>query len=232
MPLFGLIPKTRDLTVVEQRQRKKKNAKGSTRHTLKQSMRHTLGSGVSMREAVRLPNGENRNEWLAMNTIEMANNTQLVFGFISDFCNEKSCPAMTAGKIYTYKWQDPKKYPKPTMVSADKYIELLFEWVNVQLDDESIFPLDTNFGKNFLPAVKQIWKRLARVYFHIYHHHAEQIRALNAEAHVDTCFRHFYYFSREFDILKEGEDFAPVATIITTIRQAEEAKDDKGKEEV
>jgi hypothetical protein len=39
-----------------------------------------------------------------------------------------------------------------------------------------------------------IFKRLFRVYAHIYHSHFQKIVGLGAEAHLNTCFKHFIYF--------------------------------------
>jgi MOB kinase activator 1 len=60
-------------------------------------MKKSLGQGSNMPEAVKLPQGENKDEWIAMNTLEVYNQTSLVFGFVSDFCTHITCPAMTAG---------------------------------------------------------------------------------------------------------------------------------------
>jgi hypothetical protein len=67
------------------------------------------------------------------------------------------------------KWADNKKYPKPTDVSAPKYVELLFGWVQDQLDDEAIFPTEPGvpFPKDFKAVVGNIFRRVFRVYAHI-----------------------------------------------------------------
>jgi MOB kinase activator 1 len=41
--------------------------------------------------------------------------------------------------------------------------------------------------------VKNIFKRLFRVYAHIYHSHFPQVAALGEEAHLNTSFKHFIY---------------------------------------
>lgn len=50
------------------------------------------------------------------------------------------------------------------------------------------------FPKTFLSVVKVIFKRLFRVYAHIYHSHFQHIMALGLEYHLNTCFKHFIYF--------------------------------------
>jgi MOB kinase activator 1 len=56
----------------------------------------TLGSG-NLRQAVVLPNGEDRNEWLAVNTVDFFNQINLLYGSITEFCTDVTCPIMSAG---------------------------------------------------------------------------------------------------------------------------------------
>ena len=89
--------------------------KGTTSYQLRQFAEATLGSG-SLRKAVKLPEGEDVNEWLAVNGIEcmpqfhgkqmMAdspysvvdfyNQINLLYGSITEFCSPQSCPEMKA----------------------------------------------------------------------------------------------------------------------------------------
>lgn len=56
----------------------------------------TLGSG-NLRQAVVLPSGEDRNEWLAVNTVDFFNQINLLYGSITEFCTDQTCPIMSAG---------------------------------------------------------------------------------------------------------------------------------------
>jgi len=83
----------------------------------------TLGSG-NLREAVRLPPGEDINEWLAVNSnilpfrlqfspnsvvplklaclfcfaaVDFFNQVNMLYGTLTEFCTPESCPTMTAG---------------------------------------------------------------------------------------------------------------------------------------
>ncbi|KAK4276236.1 hypothetical protein QN277_019205 [Acacia crassicarpa] len=57
------------------------------------------------------------------------------------------------------------------MVYRLKYVEYLMDWIECQLDDESIFPqkIGAPFPPNFLDVVKTIFKRLFLVHAHTYH---------------------------------------------------------------
>lgn len=143
---------------------------------------------------------------------------------------------------YEYRWADGVQIKKPIEVSAPKYVEYLMDWIEGQLDDESIFPQklgnhclsqtfdvgmvmctleivqalliylsnfdtthDTDMGliplpgtpfpPNFKEVVKTIFKRLFRVYAHIYHSSFQKIVSLKEEAHLNTCFKHFILFT-------------------------------------
>eukprot|EP00061_Rhincodon_typus_P013362 g39691.t1 len=61
------------------------------------------------------------------------------------------------------------------------------------------------FPKNFMQLCKKILTRLFRVFVHVYIHHFDRISAMGAEAHVNTCYKHFYYFVTEFDLTDERE---------------------------
>jgi MOB kinase activator 1 len=67
-----------------------------------------------------------------------------------------------------------------------------------------------------MQVVKNIFKRLFRVYGHIFHAHFEKIVALGAEAHVNTCFRHYILFVKEFNLIEEKE-LAPLADKISAL---------------
>ncbi|WRX18936.1 MOB kinase activator family - like 1 [Theobroma cacao] len=184
---------------------------------LKKHIDATLGSG-NLREAVRLPPGEDLNEWLAVNTVDFFNQVNLLYGTLTEFCTPENCPTMTAGPKYEYRWADGVQIKKPIEVSAPKYVEYLMDWIEVQLDDESIFPqkLGAPFPPNFKEVVKTIFKRLFRVYAHIYHSHFQKIVSLKEEAHLNTCFKHFILFTCEFGLIDKKE-LAPLQELIESI---------------
>jgi len=210
MPLFGLIKKDASMREFK----KKKQPEGSTRQTLKHSLKASLGNGHLIRDSVKLPPGEDMNEWIAMNTVELYNTMNLCYGIVSEFCTEGSCPQMTAGPKITYFWADSKKKEKPVSLPAPDYVEHLVVWISEQLDNPEIFPVDSpEFSKNFVPTVKKILSRMFRVYAHVYHSHWEKVKSLGAEAHINTCFKHFYFFVSEFDLVEE-KDLAPLQPMI------------------
>ncbi len=50
-----------------------------------------------MIEAVRLPPGEDIQEWLAVNTVDFYNAISVLYSTLAEFCTESSCEVMSAG---------------------------------------------------------------------------------------------------------------------------------------
>lgn len=181
---------------------------------LHQYAENTLGSG-NLRKAVALPEGEDELEWLACKTMDLFNEVALVHGMISDFCTDHSCPRMTTFANYEYKWADGVKYKKPTDVSAPQYMSLLLQWVQTQLDDQAIFPTEVGvpFPSNFRETVINIFRRLFRIYAHIFFCHHERVVELTFDAHLNSCFKHFMYFVLEFNLVRT-EELKPLQPLI------------------
>ena len=79
------------------------------------------------------------------------------------------------------------------------------EWIETQINDENIFPVttDVNFPKTFGTVCKKILTRLYRVFVHVYVHHFDRLMQIGAEPHVNTCYKHFYYFVKEFGLMHD-----------------------------
>ena len=97
---------------------------------------------------------------------------------------------MSGGPKYEYLWCDNQNYKKPTHLSAPQYISLLMEWIEKQINDETVFPVTVGvpFPKNFQSVCKKLLNRLFRVF-----------------VHVNTCYKHFIYFVTEFNLLNKQE---------------------------
>lgn len=201
----------------------KGHAKGSKRYELHRIAKATLGSG-NMQAAVMLPKGENLEEWLAVNTVDFFNEISLLYGTVTEFCTIQNCPVMSAGAKYEYLWADGQKIKKPIRMSAPEYVDHLMTWIESQLNNEQIFPLQlgTPFPKNFVSIIKNIFKRLFRVYGHIYHSHFPKVVGLGAEAHLNTCFKHFIYFVDEFNLI-DPKELAPLQDLIVSLKEKHES---------
>lgn len=180
---------------------------GTLRYDLHRRANDSLHSGLDLKQVVKLPPGEELNDWLAVHVVDFFNRINVVYGVVSEFCTDTSCPIMSGGPKYEYHWCDGVRYKKPTRCSAPQYVELLMEWVEQQINDEELFPVATgvSFPRSYTSMVKKIMKRLFRVFVHIYIHHFDKLLSLGAEAHINTCYKHFYHFVIEFNLVDKKE---------------------------
>lgn len=101
---------------------------------------------------------------------------------------------------YEYLWEDGVKYKRPTKLPAPEYVDALMNWAQSLLDDEAVFPnrigeldhpapshrrlnqaIGAPFPKNFRDTVRTLFRRLFRVYAHLYSNHFDHICALGIE---------------------------------------------------
>lgn len=186
---------------------RKKFEPGTQRFELYKKAQASLKSGLDLKVVVKLPAGENINDWIAVHTVDFFNRINLIYGTISDSCTERTCPVMSGGQKYEYRWQDDQRYKKPTKVAAPLYITLLMDWIETLINNEDIFPtrVGVPFPRNFQQVCKKILTRLFRVFVHVYIHHFDRITCMGAEAHVNTCYKHVFYFVSEFSLIDSRE---------------------------
>lgn len=186
---------------------KKRFAHGTIRYSLHKQACASLNSGINLREAVKLPPGEDTNDWIAVHVVDFFNRINLIYGTISEYCTVETCPVMSGGPRFEYLWADGDKFKKPTQLPAKEYVNNLMDWIENQINNQALFPCtsDLPFPKNFSTNCSKILARLHRVFVHVYIHHFENVVTINAEAHVNTCYKHFYYFVTEFQLVSSKE---------------------------
>ncbi|CAA9960053.1 Mob1-phocein domain containing protein [Pyrenophora teres f. maculata] len=200
-----------------------KGNRGTSSWQLKQYAEATLGSG-SLRKAVKLPEGEDKDEWLAVNVVDFYNQINLLYGSITEFCSPQSCPEMKATDEFEYLWQDSENYKKPTKMPAPEYIEHLMAWVQSNVDNEAMFPsrIGVPFPKTFSALIRNMFKRLYRVYAHIYCHHYPVIIELGLEPHLNTSFKHYVLFIDEHGLASGSKDFwGPLGDLVESMLRSD-----------
>ncbi|KAG6005322.1 Maintenance of ploidy protein mob1 [Claviceps maximensis] len=195
---------------------------GSTSYQLRQYAEVTLGGG-SLRKVVKLPEGEDENEWLAVNMVDFYNQINLLYGAITEFCSPQSCPEMKATDEFEYLWQDNENYKRPTKMPAPAYIEQLMTWVQSNIDNESVLPskIGVPFPKSFSALVRQIFKRMYRVYAHIYCHHYPVIRELGLEPHLNTSFKQYVLFIDEHSLASGRDYWGPLGDLVDSMLKSD-----------
>jgi MOB kinase activator 1 len=176
---------------------KKKFSKDTKRYSLHKHAKNTLGTDIhQMAKSCLCPDNEDINEWYAVACIDFYNKINLLYGAVQSECNVLRNPRdkiMCAGPKYEYLWIDEKseKYKKPTQVSAPMYITLAMDWIEGVI---KAFPVseDESFPKHFKNnVVKHIFKRIFRIFAHIFYEHYNVVDQLGIAAHMSTTFKHF-----------------------------------------
>lgn len=122
---------------------------GTQRFELYKKAQASLKSGLDLRKVVQLPEGENLNDWIAVHVVDFFNRINLIYGTVSEYCSERTCPIMSGGLKYEYRWQDGEDYKKPTKLPAIKYMNLLMDWIESLINNEDIFPTRVGVCEKF-----------------------------------------------------------------------------------
>ncbi|KAH8548400.1 putative Mob1/phocein family protein [Umbelopsis sp. PMI_123] len=171
----------------------------------------------NLRTISQLPDGESEQEWVTVNLLEFFQHIMSLYATISSYCTPSTCPSMTAGPNYEFFWaQDGKK---PIKVSAPHYTDLLRSWVIRSLQDDHLVPDHPGkylpFDPYFMKKISPIYKRLFRIYAHIYHSHLDQIQGLDERLAFDISCKHFIVFSKEFSLIDQIS-LAPLSDLIAS----------------
>lgn len=148
--------------------------------------------------------------------MDFFNQINMLYGTLTAFCTRERCPVMCAGRRCEYHWADTTGGTRRTIaVCAPEYVDRLMRWVQGLLDDESVFPQKAGvpFPSTFPATVRAVFKRLFRVYAHVYYSHFREVVALGEEAHLNTSLMHFVLFAREFRLV-ERHELAPLQPLI------------------
>ncbi|KAF0977051.1 hypothetical protein FDP41_003704 [Naegleria fowleri] len=171
-----------------------KNVQSSHHLELSKKLESTLNqdsyTDLVVQESVKLPPGENVNEWISFHMIDFYNKINAIFVLATCICGET---------------QVPKKYKKATEVSAPEYIALSIDKIENLLNDTTIFSTSGDFPKDFRKIVKDMSKKIFRVYAHVFHQHFNEVKERKMETNFLFAFKHFLFFAMEFRLLNEKE---------------------------
>ena len=167
----------------------------------------SIFNDVDLKLVVQLPQGEDRKEWVASHTLDFYNQVHMMYGTLINFCTPETCEIMNAGPKVEYYWADGNVVKKPVRLCAQDYCARLFAWIQEQIEDETLFPskISEPFPKDFHKIATRIFKRLFRVYAHVYHSHHNVIVSQGQEEHLNSSFIHFVLFVTTFDLIDKKE---------------------------
>lgn len=112
-----------------------------------------------------------------------------------------------------WQWADvsqPNRYPLPSS-------PISLSIINILIRRNTGVP----FPKTFPSLIRQMFKRLYRVYAHIYCHHYHVILKLGLEPHLNTSFKHYVLFIDEHN-LASGKDFwGPLGDLVESMLKSD-----------
>jgi len=192
------------------------------RDDLSKWTKRTLGSG-NLREAVRLPDGEDMNEWLATNIVDFYNEVMLLYDMCSDDAERFTKEGEGFPPQYEYRWAESKN-EAAIRCSSPEYINHVLVWLEDMIHDESVFPTNdkNKFPSKFDEIASKMLSRIFRIFAIIYHSHFEAIEAHEAASHLNTAFKHFIFFTYEHGMLADKEYKAldePVKRLISEYKK-------------
>lgn len=182
------------------------HARGSNAAALHAVIQASLDVGDVL-TAVRTPPGIDAATWQCVALVDFHNAVSLCFGLVADVCTAASCPSMCATSRYEY--LSSVGGGAPQRLPAREYVAALLTSVLAAVDAAGVAP-----PPDFIEATaRPLFRRLVRVYGHLYCHHAETLAALGATGHVDACFRHLHAFVMHHGLV-EAKELAPLAATL------------------
>ncbi|KAJ8387352.1 hypothetical protein AAFF_G00157290 [Aldrovandia affinis] len=163
-----------------------------------------------------LPDGLDKAEWMASNTIAFFKNINLFSSALSDFCTTRTCPTTRGPGDVTYCWTDEQG--KKVKCSAPLYADYTMSYIQELLTDEEVFPTSasTAFPRGYVFLVQRIFLYLFRTLAHLYWVHFWDVVQMDMHPHLNTLFAHFVTFGREFHLLERSET-APLEDLIAAL---------------
>ena len=175
------------------------------RNDLSKLTKRTLGSG-NLKEAVKLPKNESLNEWIATHCVDFYNEVCVLYELSAEDAKKFTQPGEGFPPNFEYRWADGKS-SKPIRCSSPEYVEYVLNWIEEQIQDESLFPVadDAKFPPEFMSVANKILTRIMRVYAILYHSFFGVFEGAGAASHLNTSFKHFVFFVHHHALLEEKE---------------------------
>lgn len=149
-------------------------------------------------------------------------------------CKRAKAPSCRSTKVESDFSELATQLPKSiTRCPASVYIDAVFSWVQQYCDGLELFSQHFLFNqqhsckkdqfKIFMYNVKKVYKRLFRVYAHIYHHHFAEVSSFGAVPHLNSTFKRFVFFALSHNFLDLQEIF-PLESLIIALKRKEKNK--------
>eukprot|EP00511_Aplanochytrium_stocchinoi_P003670 CAMPEP_0204839248 /NCGR_PEP_ID=MMETSP1346-20131115/33495_1 /ASSEMBLY_ACC=CAM_ASM_000771 /TAXON_ID=215587 /ORGANISM="Aplanochytrium stocchinoi, Strain GSBS06" /LENGTH=267 /DNA_ID=CAMNT_0051975827 /DNA_START=377 /DNA_END=1180 /DNA_ORIENTATION=- len=186
-------------------------------------------AGMSKAEAEHQARIDARREWLAVNTIDFFNEISLIYGMLEEahvsISKKSSYQEMVEerqkeGKSplppfyngfpqgYEYRIKEAETNSKDDQ-NGHWYCNITIAWIEDIIDNPDIFPEDEDqvFPDEFeVKYVPEVFKRCFRIFAIIYNVLWPIVVEYDADKHINSAFKHFYFFMKRYDLLKKKYD--------------------------
>ncbi|VDK87965.1 unnamed protein product [Litomosoides sigmodontis] len=167
----------------------------------------------------KLPQGMDKNEWLATHTLSLFENVNALCGTISEMCTPVSCPIMSYPGVPKAQWVDERRKHHP--YSAMQYIDCVLSFCEKSVKDERLYP--TKYGAAFSDNFESHCRRLMRLLWHscghLYTNHWEQLATLNLRSQYGLVIAHMYSIAKMYDLL-ESKELSALSHTLQLVRPA------------
>ena len=149
---------------------------------------------------------EDANTWIGVNLVDAFADAKLLHELLVScgHCVAESCPKMSAGRRYEYRWADASS-PTPVELPAPEYIQRLLAWAAPQLEGIDDAESETELPPDFRARAATMYRRLFRIYAHLLYHHHEQIVAMGAEPMLISSLTSFMRCVDEYTLISDAE---------------------------
>jgi MOB kinase activator 1 len=144
-------------------------------------------------------------DWIIVNCVDFLNRIETICRASSLFCTVVTCPMFNAGPKYQYFWEDADT--APVQMSAPDYFSTLKRWIKRALSNRKLFPREPGipFSPEARETIETAYRRLFRVFAHLYTCHFAVLQKQGFEKTVNTLLTHFIVFSLNYSLIPEEE---------------------------
>ncbi|KAI6177097.1 Mob1/phocein family protein [Aphelenchoides bicaudatus] len=151
-----------------------------------------------------VPAGIDKNEWLAMHTLDLFENISSLCGVVLDHCTPITCGSMSFPGCQKAYWLDEKG--KRHQYSAGRYIDCVMSFIEAA-KKEAIFP--TKYGMPFPTDFEQYCRRIVKFLWHccghLYSKHWDLMALLNLRPQYGLVLAHLAAIAKQYVLLDSKE---------------------------
>jgi len=148
------------------------------------------------------PSGQDFDLWVLLPVLCFVKVLQVFYQLVvAEDCTSDSCPTMSAGIQYEYRWRDVET-GDVLNVGASSYMHFLFEWAESISENQNLSNNVQNLGTDMA-------RRLFRAYAHIFHEHYSHICSLGVSSEFDARLIHLTHFLLKHKMIT-GKEVLPM----------------------